>query len=78
MVSFDFVLGHKIFLAEILDYKTEKKVNDIKIMYGNCGLRNEYERDLRSSEHYLTISENKVWSWIHELCNTGAVLYQPS
>ena len=29
-------------------------------MYGNCGLINEYERDLRSSEHYLTISENKA------------------
>ena len=48
---------------------------------GTAVLRNEYEKDLSSSEHYLTISENKawkVWIWIHELCNTGAVLYQPS
>ena len=33
----------------------------MKIMYGNCGLRNEYESDLRSSEHYLSSSENKAW-----------------
>ena len=34
--------------------KTEMKINNckyMKIMYGNCGLRNEYERDLRSSEN---------------------------
>ena len=30
-------------------------------MHGNCGLINEYERDLRSSEHYLSSSENKAW-----------------
>ena len=33
----------------------------MKIMHGNCGLINEYERDLRSSEHYLSSSENKAW-----------------
>ena len=33
----------------------------MKIMYGNCGLINECERDLRSSEHYLSSSENKAW-----------------
>ena len=33
----------------------------MKIMHGNCGLINEYERDLRSSEHYLSGSENKAW-----------------
>ena len=33
----------------------------MKIVYGNCGLRNKYESDLRSSEHYLSSSENKAW-----------------
>ena len=53
----------------------------MKIMYGNWELWNEYESELRSSEHYLTSSENKawkVWIWIHELCNTGAVHHQLS
>ena len=42
------------FAAEVLVCKTEMKINNckyMKIMYGNCGLRNEYERDLRSSEN---------------------------
>ena len=45
----------------------------------------EYERDLRSNEHYSSGSENKAWKksdlnriWTHDLCNTGAVLYQLS
>ena len=45
----------------------------------------EYERDLRSNEHYLSSSENKAWKssglygiWTHDLCDTSAVLYQPS
>ena len=56
----------------------------MKTVYGNCGLRNEYESDLRSSEHYLSSSENKAWKvqaieiWIHELWNNTAVLYQQS
>ena len=93
MVIFDFVLGHwskeisQIFVPEILACKTENKSNDreyMKIMYGNCGLINECERDLRSSEHYLSSSENKAWKvqaieiWIHELWNNTAVLYQQS
>ena len=44
-------------------YKRENKANDceyMKIVYGNCGLRNKYESDLRSSEHYLSSSENKA------------------
>ena len=38
-----------------------------------------------SNEHYLSISENKTWKnaglnmmWTHDLCDTGAVLYQLS
>ena len=33
----------------------------MKIIHLNCGLRNEYESDLRSNEHYFGGSENKVW-----------------
>ena len=57
----------------------------MKIMDLNCGQRREYEGDLRSNEHYLSGSENKVWKtsglygiWTHDLCDTGAVLYQLS
>ena len=48
----------------------------------------EYESDLRSNEHYLGSSEKKAWKkkknsglygiWIHDLCDTGTVLYQLS
>ena len=31
----------------------------MKIIYVNCGERREYESDLRSNEHHLSISENK-------------------
>ena len=55
----------------------------MKIIYVNCGWRREYESNLRSNEHYLSSNENKAWKnsglygiWIHDLCNTGAVLYQ--
>ena len=62
----------------------------MKIIYVNCGWRREHESDLRSNEHYLSSNEhylssneNKAWKnsglygiWIHDLCNTGAVLYQ--
>ena len=56
----------------------------MKIIYVNCGWRREYESDLRSNEHYSSSSENKARKknlglygiWIHDLCNTGAVLYQ--
>ena len=33
----------------------------MKIIHLNCGLRNEYESDLRSNERYFCSSENKVW-----------------
>ena len=32
----------------------------MKIMYGNCGLRKEYGRDIRGSKHNLSSSENKA------------------
>ena len=58
----------------------------MKIIYVNCGWRREYESDLRSNEHYSSSCENKARKknsglygiWIHDLCNTGAVLYQLS
>ena len=31
----------------------------MKIMYMNCGFRNEYESDLRTNEHYLGSCEIK-------------------
>ena len=31
----------------------------MKIMYVNCGFRNEYESDLRTNEHYLGSCESK-------------------
>ena len=33
----------------------------MKVIYENCGLRNEYESDLRSNEHNLSSTENKTW-----------------
>ena len=32
----------------------------MKIMYVDCGFRNEYESDLRSNEHYLGSCESKA------------------
>ena len=32
----------------------------MKITYVNCGLRNEYESNVRSTEHYFNSSENKA------------------
>ena len=29
----------------------------MKIIYVNCGLRNEFESDLRGDEHYLNTSD---------------------
>ena len=55
----------------------------MKIPYVNRGLRSEYESDVRSTEHYFNSSENKAWKLLrlyeiltHDLCDTGAVLYQ--
>ena len=57
----------------------------MKIIYVNCGLRNEYESVLRSNEHYLSSSEVRPEKnsglygiWTHDFCDTGAVLYQLS
>ena len=37
------------------------------------------ESDPRSDVHYLGSSENKAWKiWTHDLCDTGAALYQLS
>ena len=36
----------------------------MKVIYLNCGLRREYESDLRSNEHYFSGSENKAWKKI--------------
>ena len=47
----------------------------------------EYESDLHSNEHNLRNSEKKAWKkknsglygiWTHDLCDTGAALYQLS
>ena len=45
----------------------------------------EYESDPRSNVHYLSSSEKKAWKnsalygiWTHDLCDTGAALYQMS
>ena len=46
---------------------------------------NVNESDPRSNVHYLGSSENKAWKnsglygiWTHDLCDTGAALYQLS
>ena len=47
---------------------------------------NMNESDPRSDVHYLGSSENKPWKkisglygiWTHDLCDTGAALYQLS
>ena len=44
------------------------------------------ESNPRSNAHYLSSSENKAWKkhsglhgiWTHDLCDTGAALYQMS
>ena len=41
------------------------------------------ESEPRSNVHYLGSSENKAWKkfrpiWTHDLCDTGAALYQLS
>ena len=57
----------------------------MKIIYVNCGIRNEYESDLRSNKHFVSSSENKACKnsglygiWTRDLRDTGAVLYQLS
>ena len=39
----------------------------VKIIHVNYSLRNEYESDLRSNEHYLSSSENMAWKkWVRK------------
>ena len=39
----------------------------MKIIHVNYSLRNEYESDLRSNEHYLSSSENMAWKkWVRK------------
>ena len=52
----------------------------MEVIYLNCS-----ESDLRNNEHYLRSSEKKAWKKFrpvrdlnHDLCDTGAVLYQLS
>ena len=58
---------------------------DMKIIYVQCGWRNEYRIDPRSYEHYWTsgwIKALKKFSrygiWTHDLCDTIAALNQLS
>ena len=37
----------------------------MKIIYVNCGERDKYGSDLRSSEHYLSSSEIKAYDVYH-------------
>ena len=61
----------------------------LKSIYMECFLKlskNVNESDPRSNVHYLGSSENKAWKkksglygiWTHDLCDTGATLYQLS
>ena len=52
----------------------------MKIIYVKSGLRDKYESDPHSNEHYLSNSENKAWKKIQactgfELINTNCFLY---
>ena len=56
----------------------------MKIIYMHCGEETNI-RDPRSYEHYWTSSWNKILKnsgpdriWTHDLCDTGAALYQLS
>ena len=58
----------------------------MKVIYLNCRYKEVNESDPRSNAHYSSISENKAWIkhsglhgiWTHDLCDTGAALYQMS
>ena len=39
----------------------------MKIIYVNCGERNNYASDLRNIEHYLSSSEIKAWKKSEDL-----------
>ena len=57
----------------------------MKIIYVHFGEETSI-RDPRSYEHYWTSNWNKTWKkifrpygiWTHDLCDTGAALYQLS
>ena len=55
------------------------------IVSSTTTVNDEYESDLRSNEQHLGSSENQTWKnsglygiRTHDLCDTGAVLYQLS
>ena len=50
--------GHLAFKTLPFDFEY------MKIMYMNCGLKNEYESGLCINEHYLSSSENEAWKKI--------------
>ena len=65
-------------------YKNNYKRKNEFLTSQKC-LSRENESDPRSNEHYLSSSENKAWKnsgvdgiWLHDLCDTSAVLYQLS
>ena len=65
-------------------YKNNYKRQNEFLTSQKC-LSRENESDPRSNEHYLSSSENKAWKnsgvdgiWLHDLCDTSAVLYQLS
>ena len=57
----------------------------MKFIYVHCDEETNI-RDPRSLEHYWTSSWNKTWKknpglfriWTHDICDTGAALYQLS
>ena len=44
----------------VSDNDSNENGNHLRTVYENCGLRNEFESDLRRKEHYLNSSVNKV------------------
>ena len=66
-----------------INYVTTKARNTLD---RNALELNEYRSDPRSYEHNWTSGWNKAWKknsgpygiWIHDLCDTGAALYQQS
>ena len=52
------------YYAGSTEINSRSDCRDMKIIYMNCGWRNEYESDPRSYEHYLSNGENKAWKKI--------------
>ena len=58
--------------------KNEYSVKNIWKSYIWTADKDVNESDPRSNVHYLGSSENKYGIWTHDLCDTGAALYQLS